>query len=346
MAKARKTRTSKNPFVSNNSIKARKRLFVHLGMYKTGSTSIQYFLNSIIDRLFDLGYLYPTSARHPRAFAQHQLLAEVFSKSVAGTGDFALGSTPDKDLIIASLKHEIMLADKPNVILSAEMFSGFEEPAVDDFYHTFKEYDITPIMFLRDYARLAGASYATQIMTNATSLHFDDCGYSAWPDTLDIAQTCRNWARRAYNSKIVLLNFDAMANSNVIMSFGGVIGLPMSSFESHLSTMRWNQSLSPALVVLNQALRAKGHSIEAARALVSQLSTLVFEPNLTNVPHDLRQELNTKYLQHIEALVEEGLASAEEFDLDEIREKQNVEWIHISSIEDAVLTIGRAMARA
>jgi hypothetical protein len=56
--------------------------FLHIGVYKTGSSSIQWALYSQRAALAERGYLYPASGVVPALFGHHNIAAEIVGTSL------------------------------------------------------------------------------------------------------------------------------------------------------------------------------------------------------------------------------------------------------------------------
>ena len=53
----------------------RRRLLLHVGLHKTGTTAVQFFLHNAMDRLFGAGVLYPLAGRSARVLSGHHNIA-------------------------------------------------------------------------------------------------------------------------------------------------------------------------------------------------------------------------------------------------------------------------------
>lgn len=117
-----------------------KNLFLHIGLHKTGTTSLQFFLKTNRDLLRRFGFLYPLSPIPENSSAHHLLswnLAELRQ-----TGHLSLED------ILARLKDELRGHDG-DLILSSEDFSRLGEAQIRTLKHYFNGYDIKVIIYLR-----------------------------------------------------------------------------------------------------------------------------------------------------------------------------------------------------
>ncbi len=95
-------------------------LILHIGLPKTGTTTIQHFLRINYDILLQGGVLYPQSGR---TYEAHHQLAAAFQ-------DFKYDWVPHIELgsILDQLQNEISQTDAKKVIISSEILTWLERP--------------------------------------------------------------------------------------------------------------------------------------------------------------------------------------------------------------------------
>jgi hypothetical protein len=119
---------------------SRRGLLLHIGLHRTGTTSLQSFLASNRRLLANLGWLYPLSPIPENSSAHHLLswklagLAQTRSMSLEG--------------ILARLRGEID-AQPGNLILSSEDFSRLDGAGAEDLRELFEDFDARVILYLR-----------------------------------------------------------------------------------------------------------------------------------------------------------------------------------------------------
>jgi hypothetical protein len=115
-------------------------LYLHIGLPRTGTTTIQHFLRINASILARHGIIYPDAGRSYEA--HHELAA-----SLEGVSRDWVRSI-DADAVLGALRSEVM-SSKPNkVVLSSEIFAFIRNAKIlrDAFQ---KEYDVVVLLFLR-----------------------------------------------------------------------------------------------------------------------------------------------------------------------------------------------------
>lgn len=102
---------NENLFSLKNKIK--KKLVIHIGQHKTGSTSIQNSLYQYSEEV-KKGFLYPNSGRK---FSGHHIMSDIFSSS----------SKDKKNALIKKFLDESMQSKEEMIIISSEYFSSQNE---------------------------------------------------------------------------------------------------------------------------------------------------------------------------------------------------------------------------
>ncbi|NJM34392.1 MAG: hypothetical protein HC850_06400 [Rhodomicrobium sp.] len=271
----------------------KRRLIVHLGLHKTGSTSLQYVLHDNMQQLYDLGFLYPGTGRHPRSHVQHVLLARAFRNpdEVRAPGGFGLAGDIDRELISKALLHEIDLSGRTSIILSSEEFSAMDAESVARFYRQFQSFDVVPVLYVRNFPALAGALYQTYVTHSGVT---DDFAAFEWKLKIrtDLPGICRDWASGAFNRKIIVRNYD-VPGLDILQDFASVAGIDTKQLCQTYTTVKLNRTLKPAIVMILRELRARrvtGSHIDAVR---DRLKGIGHErtKRIVALLNDLRQEI-------------------------------------------------------
>jgi len=322
----------------------RKKLYVHIGMYKTGTTSIQYFLTANTQTLYDLGILYPSTGRHPRAHVQHALIAEAFFPETILGGDFALDNPVDGPLIIKALLHEISLSNISNVVISSESLCVLPPEGVEKFGEAFKDFDIVPIVYIRNFCDLADASYQTKIMHNASTRSFQELGFLEWGSSMDLVTMCRNWAGIAHNKKIIVQCYDDPDHKNSVKSFAKHVGIDLRRTDNSQIETSFNHSVSATHVIIRRDLINAGIDLKHVEGLLFQLSKLPIEEKQTMVPPSARKELTEAYVKQLKALAESDFVTGLNVKPEMLNADGKTDKVFIPNLAQAVFALGRALA--
>jgi capsular polysaccharide export protein len=189
----------------SSDMPARRKLYIHIGAYKTGTTSIQYLLNHNRPHLHGYGVYYPSTGRHPRAHVQHALLAQAFLEDLQIDPDrqlsgFGLQNGIDRDLLARTLRHEIDISGCHTAILSSEVFYGIPEPNIRALFSYFPDFDIIPILYIRNLVDMAETFYQTALVHGNLSCTFDEYRFDEGV-RVDLHDLCREWADGAHRGK-------------------------------------------------------------------------------------------------------------------------------------------------
>jgi hypothetical protein len=113
----------------------RKKLILHIGQSKTGTTSFQSFCFKNQKKLVSQGILYPITGLK---FSHHRLLAEHYKKEC------------NDPQLIKKLKDEVESSDCPVIIISCEAFETLNKCQMEAILNDFSEFDISIVCSLRD----------------------------------------------------------------------------------------------------------------------------------------------------------------------------------------------------
>jgi hypothetical protein len=191
--------------------KVKKRVYLHVGLHKTGTTSIQWALTFSRDSLREVGFLYPqTGAPDWARFGQHLLAWSVVERTnylPPFNGNCAAFDDEMREDLWSRLYREIDHSDTQNVVLSSEEFDILTGSEIRKLGSRLAPYDVTPILFLRNYADLLESSYRTSVVYSG--YRHDIRTFAAGQRTrLDYADLIRDWQKIAANGNAVVVNYD------------------------------------------------------------------------------------------------------------------------------------------
>ncbi len=225
--------------VSSSEIQRQRRLIIHAGMHKTGSTAIQHCLageNIPEVHTFRLGqpnHSVPLTAM----FGENPETNFQFRKRGLTATDVAA----KRDKLNKSVHRQIQNKSAPHFLLSAEWFSRGRIPELqrffDQFSKSFEKIDV--YIYIRDPQGFVTSSFQQGIKTGAKSLFVPWPNYRKRVEALDGVFGRENVHTRIYNST-------TFSGSDVVQDFFSWVGLPPPT--SHYT--RKNSSMSAAAVAL------------------------------------------------------------------------------------------------
>ncbi len=136
------------------------KIYLHIGTHKTGTTSIQKFLDCNRNKLLDLDYLYPLSGRPKTlSIAQHRL-----PWGVRREKKFR-GKWEDIGQEWVKLHEEIAQEKKENVVVSAEDFSSLNAKRIAILKKHLSRYNTKIVIYLRKQDEFFLSLYAQVLKT-------------------------------------------------------------------------------------------------------------------------------------------------------------------------------------
>ena len=138
----------------------RPRLFLHVGLPKTGTTQLQSVLWANRRGLHKRGVLYP-GRRNPA----HWLAAR----------DLLGSKAPDVSGAWAELVEEVTTASAPVSVVSHEMFAGLRDRKVNRLMGDFEGFEVHMVLSLRDFSRVVAATWQERAKNREVE---------PWPDYL------------------------------------------------------------------------------------------------------------------------------------------------------------------
>ena len=226
--------------------------YVHVGPHKTGTTSIQWFLQENRAELLQHGYFVPESETKRGA---HHALAEglagldvgehrepLVARSIA-----AIAETPAEAIIISSEALEGLLRNRQNT---------------QAFFNRVRELNLEPklILFPRNQPQWINSSYADMVKTFRRSDSFEACafGFAQSPDArfsrwIELAE--------AHDAELLARPFSKETlRRGVIPEFLQSIGISSSKFRDR--AVRRNEAVGPFTVsVAREVLRSLGKEL-------------------------------------------------------------------------------------
>ena len=140
-----------------------KKVFLHIGMHKTGTTALQIFLFKNEAKI--LNYHYPSVGRPSRAsirYGHHDLPWSLLNRV-----------EPAPDVMWRQLLNEIKSAHAENIVLSSEEFDGLRSVQIGEMRRYLSDLDVKVIVYLRRQDEFVQASYSTTVRKGKTVLPFD-----------------------------------------------------------------------------------------------------------------------------------------------------------------------------
>jgi len=271
---------------------AKKKLFLHIGLHKTGTSAIQHALFHAHDRLRAEGVLYPKSVAW-YDHSHHSLLLP-FWREEDYSAQFDL------------LDSEVRAAACPVLILSSELFPNtFEQegrfPALWERVSRLAD-KIEVILYVRRQDHLAASVFKQWCKSDDLKLAMSPHDFIA-DDVrinMDFEKYCRVWSALPKVTKLHLRSYD-QDRGDLLGSFISILGLPRSILEG-FAGVRANPTLDGEQLVFRHYFNNLDLPQETSDALLAYLlEHLPAKPVLDIFTEGERRSLVAKYAASNEA---------------------------------------------
>lgn len=235
----------------------KKRLFLHIGLHKTGTSSIQSYLSDHRLDLQRLGILYPETAIPPTNHGHHLL-----------PWSFMQREPVDPDAIFAQINDEIATSPSDTAIISSE---GFERRSslkkIDFIAEQFAEFDTRILVYLRRQDELIESRYNQNLKMGKV---FESI--QSFTETMfkhgrcDFYELCEDWAAKFGRDKILVRIYTK--TSNVIADFLEATGIDL---KDELPADPTNPSFDKQFTALVRAVNLTMNHDPAQRKAIMKL---------------------------------------------------------------------------
>lgn len=230
-----------------------KRVYLHIGRHKTGTTAIQYALDHAPEALGEAGFVYPlASSSSDHAYLARWLNPVLMKNSAPADVESARQA-------VEQLLSYLQNIDR-NVILSSE---GLQDVPPENLIKMFSEYDVKIIMYLREQAVYLASAYQQDVKAGIESHDFVKwvlkflppaiCSYSLWLDEWISVFGEENVILRVYDR-------DLMADGDILTDFLSIFEIDPAPFKEIITTDA-NPSIKGALLEAKRRMNLLGYNI-------------------------------------------------------------------------------------
>ncbi len=243
---------------------AKKKLYLHIGTHKTGSTALQVFFSQNRDNLAKNGILYPKVGCPEYSHYGQHLIAWSFFENQNYLPSFN-GNILNKSFIAKMhLIEELNLVSNDDsintVILSSEEFSVLNESEIEKLAKSLFNFDVEIIIYFRRQDNYLEASYKTSVLYSAYEKNFISFMDNQRMN-LNYDSVIRNW-EKSFGKNIHVRSYEKTEiKQNIVLDFCNLIGLRINNNYS-ISNNRENESISADAVEVIRGLRLRGWSEE------------------------------------------------------------------------------------
>lgn len=262
-----------------------KKLFLHIGLHKTGTSAIQHVLYHAHDALKERGILYPKSVAWDD-HSHHSLLFPFWRDD-----DF----TPEFD----KLQDEIRRAGCDTVIVSSELFpNAYQQRTFPALWQSVSALadDVEVIIYVRRQDRLAASVFKQWCKSDDLKLAMSPKDFIAETSRINMnfESYCAGWSKLPEVSKLHFRSYDH-EKRDLIGSFLEILGLPRDFTGDH-ETVRANPTLDGEQLIFRHYFNGFDLPQDLSDALLSYLlNQLSPRPALDIFDTETRQALLQTY---------------------------------------------------
>jgi len=238
--------------------KGKKKLFLHIGRHKTGTTSLQDFFSQKSDELAKRGILYPETGRTTR----HGIV-----NTAHHNFSHIMHYKPDADVEALFSKLEKEAEGYDAILLSSEDFQNQED--LGRWERVLSPYEVTVICYLREGLGYGLSGFAQRV--HSSSEIFNIRQYME-RQNIRLTPFMRFWEHLGDKTVFRLYERDKLKNRDIIDDFIDIIDL--SDVDTDIEKTESNPSLSGNLLGLKMLLNLLGQSLIAPYLAFSEAADL------------------------------------------------------------------------
>lgn len=279
----------------------KKNLYIHFGMHKTGSTSIQVALYRNEENLKKLGVLYPATGRPESARFGHHAIAWSFVGNKEWVPEIkGVREAINRDDILYTLIEEIESSNCNDIILSSEEFDILSDLELEDLFFFFRDFNVIPIVYIRNTVDFIESSYKTSVFYS---------GYSK-----SIGEFLQNQRSRLDTSsfvsklfflseeKLILKNYDTLKETNNLISdFLGSVNVECSAID-YDESVKENKSPPSEILEVIRFLNAKKVEYSVVKRVIEKLMLLSKNHKVHMLPEREVEQLDSEYLESMKLI--------------------------------------------
>ena len=225
-----------------------KKVILHIGRHKSGTSSLQGFLHTNSDILKDMGVLYPNTGRGKQV-AHHRL---------ASTLERPERDSKEYQQLKSQLKQEVRNFD--NIIISSEGFQNCRDlEGLRDF---FGDYHLHVVVYFREILDYLQSAYAQSVQNTNESRDFE---LYAEQTKLNYQAFYNRWAEIADSISAHYFHRSALKNQDIIDDFLSISGLDLQKSKSGFKQLEGeaNPSIGGNLLHFKIQYNRLGYSTDA-----------------------------------------------------------------------------------
>ena len=228
-----------------------KKIILHIGSHKTGTTSLQWVFHKNRQRLKEKGVLYPEAGK---LNASHNKCAQ----SLPMIPPFKTRSIFDRDKIFQDLRAEIDSFDGNTVVMSGEGFCCLAREGIAWLRELFRHEQVMVVRYLRRQDEQFESMYLQKLKNPDITWKYtlDGCladHHLLYPP-LDYAMSCGLWLDVFGEENVILRDYHALTGDDIVRDFFCLTGLDNLLPEMEFPDKKYNVTPTSESVLLFRLL--------------------------------------------------------------------------------------------
>jgi len=198
-----------------------RRLFIHAGLHKTGTTALQAFLSSAADELRQFGVLYPRTGVNKQAgYGHHNIAWEMardrrFMRAAGTIGELAIEvANFDGNVILSSEDFETII-DDPDGFAPLRMHPGLSDREFIFVVYVRNQVAYAESLFLELIHHGIGDEFARFVRP---VFHDQKIRLREWTYQFDYAHIYKQWQDRS-DARLIMRNYHQLDGGSTVVDF-------------------------------------------------------------------------------------------------------------------------------
>lgn len=188
-----------------------KKVILHIGRHKSGTSSLQHFLvrNRLLLEQHD--YLYPHTGI--RSVAHHDIANAFSQKNVLEKGAPAIFESE----LIRTFRNELAMTNATNIIVSSEKFTACNPRYMKEL---FNGYEVDVVIYLRDQLSYLASAYAQKVHAKPITANIRDHYNTHFSRNMDYWKFIERWTSAfGDNVKVALFDREVLHEGDIVKDF-------------------------------------------------------------------------------------------------------------------------------
>jgi SAM-dependent methyltransferase len=241
------------------------KVYLHIGLPKTGSTALQWTFDVNRELLKQNGILYPIASTPPQKGVGHQGLAEALTRSDQGPSEWK------------PMLRELDQAGQAVAVISSEAFSSLQDEQVTLVRSYLEGHNVTVVVYLRRQDELLHGLYCTPVFFYGETRDFATWRRETEVDTfLDYRKLLARWENAFGHGAMIVrpYEYEQLVGGSIISDFAASTGITLPPDLRQLG-QRAHRNYPRSAITLIRALH-RDEELQRSAPAVRRLIEIVY----------------------------------------------------------------------